>query len=77
MIVSPDETFSAREAADFLLKSERQVQRYLTDGKLQGSRKNGRWQLTALELWRFQGIARETQDIWIDYCVRMANHDAE
>ncbi|WP_299901114.1 helix-turn-helix domain-containing protein [uncultured Ruegeria sp.] len=77
MIVSPDETFSAREAAEFLRKSERQVQRYLADGRLQGSRKNGRWQITALALWNYQGIAREMQDIWVDYCVRMAKHDAE
>lgn len=77
MIMSPDETFSASGAAEFLRKSERQVQRYLNDGKLQGERKNGRWHITALALWRFQGIEQEMQDIWIAYCIRMAQNEAE
>lgn len=57
MIMAPDETLSAREAAELLRKSERQVQRYLTAGTLTGERKNGRWQITALDVWNYQGIA--------------------
>ncbi len=75
MILSPDETFSAREAAELLRKSERQVQRYLKDGTLAGERKNGRWQITALAVWKFQGIAQEMSDVWVEYCVRMAQND--
>lgn len=77
MIMSPDEIFSAREAAELLRKSERQVQRYLNDGTLFGQRKNGRWQITALSIWKFQGIAQEMQNIWIEYCVRMAQNDGK
>ena len=77
MIVSPDDTFSAREAAEFLRKSERQIQRYLAEGRLHGKRPNGRWQITALSLWKFQGIEQEMQEIWIDYCVRMSKNEIE
>lgn len=77
MIMSPDEAFSAREAAELLRKSERQVQRYLKDGALAGKRQNGRWQITALAIWEYQGIAQEMQEIWVDYCVRMARNDDE
>lgn len=75
MIVSPDEPFSAREVANLLNRSERQVQRYLNSGQLNGTRINGRWQITALDLWKFQGIDREMQDLWVDYCVRLAKID--
>jgi Helix-turn-helix domain len=77
MIMPPDETFSAREAAEVLRKSERQVQRYLNDGTLAGKRKNGRWQITALAIWDYQGIAQEMRDVWVEYCVRMAQNDSE
>ncbi|MBY6164163.1 helix-turn-helix domain-containing protein [Mameliella alba] len=77
MIVSPDDTFSAREAAEFLRKSERQIQRYLAEGRLHGKRPNGRWQITALSLWKFQGIEQEMQSICVDYCVRMSKNDDE
>ncbi len=71
----PDEIFSAREAAGLLRRSERQVLRYLKDGTLHGERKNGRWQITALAIWNYQGIAQEMQQIWVEYCVRMAQND--
>tara|TARA_R110002020_G_scaffold451406_1_gene665312 strand:- start:1286 stop:1564 length:279 start_codon:yes stop_codon:yes gene_type:complete len=77
MIISPDDTYSAREAAEFLRKSERQVQRYLTTGKLCGERPNGRWQITALALWKFQGIEQEMKDIWVAYCIGMSKNDAQ
>lgn len=77
MIMAPDETLSAREAAELLRKSERQVQRYLNAGTLSGERKNGRWQITALDVWTYQGIAEEMQEIWVKYCVRMAQNDAD
>jgi hypothetical protein len=77
MIISPDDTYSAREAAEFLRKSERQVQRYLTTGKLSGERPNGRWQITALALWKFQGIEQEMKDIWVAYCIGMSKNDAQ
>ena len=76
MIMPPDETLSAREAAELLRKSERQVQRYLTAGTLNGERKNGRWKITALDVWNYQGIAEEMQEIWVKYCVQMAQNDA-
>ncbi len=75
MILAPDETFTTREAAEQLRKSERQILRYLNDGSLEGDRRNGRWQITALAIWKHQGIAQEMQEIWVDYCVRMAGHD--
>lgn len=77
MITSPDEVFSAREAAEYLRKSERQVQRYLNSGVLNGKRPNGRWQITALDLWTLQGIETEMQKIWVDYCVRMSGERGE
>ena len=72
MIVSPDETYSAREVAEILRKSPRQVQRYLDDGLIRGRRPKGSWQITALELWKFQGIEQDMMDIWITYCCRMS-----
>ena len=77
MMMSPDEVLSAREAAQLLRKSERQVQRYLKVGTLHGARKNGRWQITALDVWKYQGIAQEMQAIWVEYCVRMAQNGVE
>ena len=58
-------------------QSERQVQRYLTTGKLCGERPNGRWQITALALWKFQGIEQEMKDIWVAYCIGMSKNDAQ
>ncbi|MFC3616105.1 helix-turn-helix domain-containing protein [Lutimaribacter marinistellae] len=77
MIVAPDEIYTTPEAAEFLRKSERQVQRYLKDGRLKAQWRNGRWQITALSLWKFQGIEQEMQSIWVDYCVRMSENDGE
>ena len=75
MIISPDETYSTREAATFLRKSERQVLRYLKDGRLQGQRPNGRWQITALALWKYQNIDADMTRVWVRYCVEMAKLD--
>jgi len=75
MFTPPDEIYSARDAAEFLRKSERQVQRYLKSGKLKGTRPNGSWQITALALWKYQGIEQEMTDLWIKYCCRMAQND--
>ncbi len=75
MIISPDETYSTREAATFLRKSERQVLRYLKDGRLQGQRPNGRWQITALALWKYQNIDADMTRVWVQYCVEMAKLD--
>ncbi len=77
MIISPDETYSTREAATFLRKSERQVLRYLKDGKLQGQRPNGRWQITALALWKYQNIDADMTRVWVQYCVEMAQLDGD
>ncbi|MEY8838282.1 helix-turn-helix domain-containing protein [Cribrihabitans sp. XS_ASV171] len=76
MIAAPDDIFTTREAAEFLRKSERQLQRYLKDGRLKAQRRNGRWQITALALWTFQGIDQEMQKLWVEYCVRVAQNDA-
>lgn len=68
MIVAPDETYSVAEAGGLLRKSERQVLRYLTNGRLRGSKASGRWTVTALQIWAFQGIADEMMACWRDYC---------
>lgn len=69
MFTPPDEIYSAREAAEELRKSERQVQRYLKSGKLKGTRPSGPWQITALALWKYQGIEQEMRQDWIEYCI--------
>jgi len=51
------------------------VQRYLKSGKLKGIRPCGPWQITALALWKYQGIDQEMTDLWIKYCCRMAQND--
>jgi hypothetical protein len=67
-VVPPDETYSAAEAGRILRKSERQVLRYLTSGALKGSKASGRWQITALQIWQFQGIAAEMLANWRMFC---------
>jgi hypothetical protein len=68
MIVAPDEPYTVAEAAQILVRSERQVLRYLTSGRLRGSKASGRWMVTALQVWAFQGIADEMLANWRDYC---------
>lgn len=68
MIVAPDETYTAAEAGLVLARSERQVLRYLDSGRLRGSRASGRWTVTALHIWEFQGIAEEMMESWRLYC---------
>lgn len=70
MIIAPDDIFTAAEAAEQLRKTPRQVQRYLKTGLLAGNRPAGRWQTTALAIWRFQGIEQEMVDIWLKHCRR-------
>ena len=50
MIIAPDETFTAAEAAEHLRKSPRQVQRLLAREVLKGTRPDGRWSITALAI---------------------------
>lgn len=68
MITAPDKTFSAAEAGVELERSERQVHRYLNNGRLRGSRASGRWLVTALHIWEFQGIANAMMENWRTYC---------
>lgn len=68
MIVAPDDSYSAAEAGQILGRSERQVLRYLTDGRLCGSKASGRWRIAALQIWAFQGIADEMLACWREYC---------
>ncbi len=68
MITAPDETFTATEAGAVLARSERQVLRYLNEGRLRGSRASGRWVVTAFHIWEFQGIADEMMENWRTYC---------
>lgn len=68
MIVAPDEFYSVAEAGQILGRSERQVLRYLTDGRLRGSQASGRWRITALQIWMFQDISHEMLASWRDYC---------
>lgn len=75
MIVAPDETYSVTEVAEILRKSPRQVQRYLEKGLIAGRRPNGPWQVTALALWKYQGIETDMMDLWVTYCCRMAQSD--
>lgn len=68
MITAPDESYSAAEAAELLRKSERQILRYLANGRLGGSRASGRWLTTALQIWRFQGISDDMLENWRLFC---------
>lgn len=63
-LTAPDEIFTSQEAADYLGKSRRQVQRLLTSGKLNAARPNGRWVISAISLWRYLGIADEMMRLW-------------
>ncbi|MEZ5768506.1 MAG: hypothetical protein R3D80_13155 [Paracoccaceae bacterium] len=74
-IIAPDTVFSASEAADYMGRSTRQVQRYLDAGLLSGNRNTGRWQISALAIWRFRGIEEEMMSAWVDYCVRFARSE--
>jgi len=76
MIVSPDETYTVADVAKILRKSSRQIQRYLDTGLLKGQRRRGPWQITAIALWKYQGIDQEMLDLWVTYCCRMAQRDA-
>lgn len=76
MIAAPDDSYSAAEAAQRLEVSERQVHRYLEKGRLHGSKASGRWRITELQIWVFQGIADEMLASWREYC-RLAEVDAE
>jgi|GEM_PF-2068249 hypothetical protein len=68
-IVPPDRPHSAEQAAFVLEKSGRQVLRYLESGALRGSKASGRWSVTALQIWQFQGIAEEMMENWRTYCL--------
>ncbi|WP_116081782.1 helix-turn-helix domain-containing protein [Tropicimonas sp. IMCC34011] len=68
MITAPDDSYSAAEAAQRLEVSERQVHRYLEKGRLRGSKASGRWRITELQIWVFQGIADEMLASWREYC---------
>lgn len=70
MIIAPDDTYTPEEAAPLLRKSTRQVQRLLASGALKGTNPTGRWQVTALALWRFLGIEEEMTALWLEYCRR-------
>ena len=67
-IEPPDKSYSAAEAGEELERSGRQVLRYLSSGQLRGSRASGRWTVTALQIWQFQGIAEEMLENWRAYC---------
>ena len=75
-VTPPDETYSAAEAGVVLERSERQVLRYLGMGRLRGSRASGRWTVTALHIWQFQGIVDEMMENWRVYC-RLAEGEEE
>lgn len=77
MIIRPDEVFTAREAAAEIGKSSKTVRRYLEQGLLKGSNRAGRWQTTALDIWRFKGIADEMLENWRRYCLDLAVREAD
>ncbi|MCZ4262867.1 hypothetical protein O4G76_18685 [Limimaricola sp. G21655-S1] len=68
MITAPDETFNVAGAGVVLGRSERQVLRYLNEERLRGSKASGRWMVTALHIWEFQGIADAMLENWRNYC---------
>lgn len=69
-LTSPSQVFGTAEAADEMNLSPRQVQRLLKEGKLQGSRPNGRWVTSAVAIWRYQGIEADMRDYWTDSCAK-------
>ncbi|MGK7295354.1 MAG: hypothetical protein ACNS61_05900 [Candidatus Wenzhouxiangella sp. M2_3B_020] len=73
----PDELFTAAEAAAELEKSPKQVRRYMESGRLRASRASGRWQTTALDLWRFKGVETEMTKLWLDYCLACRHAERE
>jgi excisionase family DNA binding protein len=74
-LTAPDEIFTTQEAADFLKKSRRQVQRMLTSGVLEGTRPNGHWIISAIALWRYLGIADDMMRIWAQQIEANQHHD--
>ena len=64
-IARPDEQFTTLEAAEYLGKSQRTVQRLLVSKELHGEQRNGEWTITALALWRFLGIEEDMKDLWV------------
>ena len=77
MILPPDETFTAAEAAAELDRSPKQVRRYLETGILGGSRASGRWTTTALDIWRYKNIADEMLENWRRYCIEIEERVSE
>jgi excisionase family DNA binding protein len=63
-LTAPDEIFTSQEAAEYLGRSRRQIQRLLTSGKLNAVRPNGRWVISAISLWRYLGIADDMMQLW-------------
>jgi excisionase family DNA binding protein len=63
-LTAPDDVFTSQEAADYLRKSRRQVQRLLTRGLLEAARPNGRWVISAVSLWRYLGILDDMMRLW-------------
>lgn len=61
---APDEVFTSQEAAIFLGRSRRHIQRLLTNGKLEAVRPNGRWVISAVSLWRYLGIDDDMMRLW-------------
>ncbi|MBK1637319.1 helix-turn-helix domain-containing protein [Rhodovulum adriaticum] len=72
----PDETYTTPEAANQLEVSDRQVRRYLSSGRLKGTRVRGHWTTTALDIWRFKGIADEMLESWRRYCIEYQERQA-
>lgn len=70
MIIAPDDIFTPEEAGPHLRKSTRQVQRMLKNKELAGVFRNGRWNITAVAIWRYLGIEDEMVNIWIEFCHR-------
>jgi hypothetical protein len=78
MIIAPDDTFTAAEAAPLLRKSTRQVQRMLNDGLVHGVQPNGRWTVTALAIWKYLGIDEDMIKLWLEYCTQeVAKQESE
>lgn len=69
-LTAPDDVFSTAEAAVLLKKSQRQVQRLLEKGKLAGIRPNGAWVVTAIAIWKYNGIEEDMRQLWIDACAK-------
>ncbi|SFQ04819.1 helix-turn-helix domain-containing protein [Tranquillimonas alkanivorans] len=67
MLLPPDDILTTAEAAVELRCSPRQVQRLLKAGLLDGTFRNGRWQTTALAIWRYKGIEADMTRLWLDH----------